>query len=542
LFRELDLLRAARSLVEKVLQRADLCRCPHREIRWSTNVLRLIHSIRRSGYPCPPVIEHPMRSFLLNTTASSVLVGWLEQAKIASEVRHAAIRESYDRARFENIQNLKFQLAKSGGTLDKNTLRAALGKRQPRQRMWGVSGPAVLGVAFELHESRIQEALALLRTIPAADQVVRVAGSPTGLELWFKGPRHAGDFLTQWCVSKNGLSRAKVCTLSPPPHYIAVDPDDMLAIQEWHMANEGLDTESICPRCRLTGIQPITTTADHQPCGNPQRAVRFFCAKCLSVHDEVALKPLPPCPLPLSVLQALRAAVRGTLPSISFLVDYDSLESCARQQPPRKSVGTDRVPRELYKYGPRVFLELLRAAINAYLKGERPTVRIHEWTGAIVTFIAKQLSAVKISEFRPVASICAKFAIFMDIINKRLSRFLEDHGLLEDAQEAFRKNRSTQRQLCKLQCLLAAQRRTKSLSVMLFLDIKNAFNAMNHRAIFHVMQLCGFPADDIRLFQRLYKRTFLFMGNLFGESAACFLSRGGATRIAPKPLSLCSHV
>jgi hypothetical protein len=49
LFRELDLLRAARSLVEKVLQRADLCRCPHREIRWSTNVLRLNHSIWRSG-------------------------------------------------------------------------------------------------------------------------------------------------------------------------------------------------------------------------------------------------------------------------------------------------------------------------------------------------------------------------------------------------------------------------------------------------------------------------------------------------------------
>ena len=126
----------------------------------------------------------------------------------------------------------------------------------------------------------------MLRMIPAADQVVRLAGSPTGLELWFKGPRHAGDFLAQWCVSKNDLSSAKLRTLSPPPHYIAVDPDDMLAIQEWHMANEGLDTESICPRCRSTGIQPITTTADHRPCGNPQRAIRFFCAKCLSVHDE----------------------------------------------------------------------------------------------------------------------------------------------------------------------------------------------------------------------------------------------------------------
>jgi hypothetical protein len=160
----------------------------------------------------------------------------------------------------------------------------------------------------------------------------------------------------------------------------------MLAIQEWQMANEGLDTEPICPRCRSTGIQPITTTADHQPCGNPRRAVRFFCAKCRSAHDDVALNPLPPCPLPLSVLQAMRAAAKGTLPSISFLVDYDtpSLETCAREQPPRKSVGTDRIPRELYKYGLRPFLELLRAAINAYLKGERPTVHSHEWMGAIL--------------------------------------------------------------------------------------------------------------------------------------------------------------
>ena len=199
-------------------------------------------------------------------------------------------------------------------------------------------------------------------------------------------------------------------------------------------------------------------------------------------------------------------------------------------------MGTDRIPRELYKYGPRPFLDLLRAAINAYLKDERPTVHSHEWMGAIVTFFAKQLSAVKISEFRPVASICAKFANFIDIINKRLARFLEDHGLLEDAREAFRKNCSTQRQLYKLQCLLAAQRRAKSLSVMLFLDIKNAFNAMNHRAIFYVMKLCVFPVAGIRLFQRLYKRTFLFMGNLFGESAACFLARGVPQGSHPSPL------
>ena len=536
LFRELNLLRTARVLGGKVLRRAeDFCKCPHRETRWTINVLRLNQGIRRSGYPCPPELSKSVQ-FFLGPNASSALEEWLVQARTASEVRHAAIREAYDHARFLNIQNLRYQLAKSGGTLDKQTLRGALGKRQPRQRMWGVSGPAVLGVAFELHVSRLPEALGLFKTMQAANQVVRIVGTSAGLELWFRGPRQAGDFLAQWCTSSNDLSRAKIHALPPPAHYVATDPDDMLAVQEWHMANEGLDTESVCPRCRSAGIQPITTTADHQPCGNPRRAVRFFCAKCRSVHDEVALNPLPPCPLPLSVLQAMRAVAAGTLPSISFLVDYDTLEACARAQPLRKSVGTDRIPRELYKYGPRPFLELLRAAINAYLRGERPTVRSHEWMGAIVTFIAKQMSAVKISEFRPVASICAKFAIFMDIINTRLARLLEDHGLLEDAQEAFRKDRSTQRQLCKLQCLLAAQRKAKSLSVMLFLDIKNAFNAMNHRAIFHIMKLCGFPEDDILLFQNLYRRTFLFMGNLFGESAACFLTRGVPQGAHPSPL------
>ncbi len=61
---------------------------------------------------------------------------------------------------------------------------------------------------------------------------------------------------------------------------------------------------------------------------------------------------------------------------------------------------------------------------------------------------------------------------------------------------------------------------------------------MNHRAIFHVMKLCGFPGDDLRFFQQLYKRTFLFMGNLFDESAACFLARVVPQRLHPSPLVL----
>jgi hypothetical protein len=535
LFRELNLLRAARALVAKALQNsADFASCPHRETLWTNTVSQLPQKIRRSGFPCPPNLDNTA-GFYIRQEARNTLQDWVEGAKIASEVRHAAIRDAYDQARYRNIQNFRHQLMRSRGTLDRSTLRAALGKRQPRQRMWGISGRAVLGVAFELADSCLGEALAHFKRMSAANMVVQVAKSSAELQLWFRGPRQAGDFLAQWCADAHAFRSIKIHALPPPDHYVATVPDDMLAVQEWHMANEGLDTGSVCKQCQSPGIQPITTTAKHQSCGNPDRAVRFFCAKCQSVHSEVGLKPLAPCPLPLSVLQAVRTVPAGTLAQISRLIDYDTLEACVRALLTGKSVGTDGIPREFYKYAPRLFLELLRAAINSYLTGKRPTAYGHEWMGAIVTFIAKQLSALQVTEFRPVASICTKFVVFLNIIAKRLERFTEEQGLLEDAQEAFRRNRSTTRQLCKLQCLLDAQRRTQSLSVMLYLDLANAFNAMNHRAIFDILRLCGFPDEDIELFVRLYEHTFLFMGNRFGNSAACFLARGVPQGAHPSP-------
>ena len=113
-------------------------------------------------------------------------------------------------------------------------------------------------------------------------------------------------------------------------------------------------------------------------------------------------------------------------------------------------MGTDGIPREFYKYGPRLLLELLRAAFNAYLSGKRPTICGHEWMGAIVALLAKQLATLQVTEFRPIASLCAKFAIFFNFLAKRTSRFAEEHGIIEDSQEAFRRNRSTIRQLQKI--------------------------------------------------------------------------------------------
>ena len=84
---------------------------------------------------------------------------------------------------------------------------------------------------------------------------------------------------------------------------------------------------------------------------------------------------------------------------------------------------------------------------------------------------------------------------------------------------------------------MSQQRRSMtSLSVLLYLDIINAFNAVNHEAVFHILKAKGFLEADITLFQRMYSGSFLVIANRFGVSAACVLSRGVAQGAQPSPL------
>jgi hypothetical protein len=74
-------------------------------------------------------------------------------------------------------------------------------------------------------------------------------------------------------------------------------------------------------------------------------------------------------------------------------------------------------------------------------------VCMHEWLGAVAGYIPKKLSALLMTEFRPVACVCMKYSLLLSIVAERMSHAAEDWGLLDDAQEGFRRNRSTKRQL-----------------------------------------------------------------------------------------------
>jgi hypothetical protein len=271
LFRELDLLRAARMQVDKVLQQAEeVLWCSHRATQWNLIMSKIPSKIRRSGYLCPAQLSGPARSYFA-PAAHGVLREWYEQARMASEVRHAAILEDYDHARFLNNQNFKQQFMKSGGTPDQRTLHSALRKRQPSQKMWGLSAQCRVKRFWECH-SGLTRAVCRNCRMPTVAKVMRAIRDPHELQLGFRGPRQAGGFLAGWVAAEHNLCRFEIRALTPPEHY---EVPRRHALQEWHMTSEGMDTASICPQCAAKGIQPITITASPQPNGNSRRECVF---------------------------------------------------------------------------------------------------------------------------------------------------------------------------------------------------------------------------------------------------------------------------
>ena len=65
------------------------------------------------------------------------------------------------------------------------------------------------------------------------------------LQLWFSGQRAFGDFLVEWCSIEKGLRSLAVRILAPPVPYVAILPDEMMAVQELHMTREEAVSKAI---------------------------------------------------------------------------------------------------------------------------------------------------------------------------------------------------------------------------------------------------------------------------------------------------------
>jgi hypothetical protein len=124
----------------------------------------------------------------------------------------------------------------------------------------------------------------------------------------------------------------------------------------------------------------------------------------------------------------------------------------------------------------------------------------------VVHALFKEGDASKFDNYKgiTVGPILAK--LFAMILNKRLSEWVEQHGLRAKGQARFRKDYRTTNQLFILRTLIEQSKAKKKPLYCCFLDLKKAFDTMPCEALWQVLAGLGVKGRFLRCLQAMYAK------------------------------------
>ncbi len=99
--------------------------------------------------------------------------------------------------------------------------------------------------------------------------------------------------------------------------------------------------------------------------------------------------------------------------------------------------------------------------------------------------------------YRPIALIDSVCKLWTKIQTKVLSDYAEEHSILSSSQAGFRKFNNTIQQLQLLTSAIEDARLTGQNIYALMVDLKSAFNMIDHDTLFKIMNDLGFPPDAL---------------------------------------------
>ena len=139
---------------------------------------------------------------------------------------------------------------------------------------------------------------------------------------------------------------------------------------------------------------------------------------------------------------------------------------------------------------------------------------------AKVTPLYKKGSTDELGNYRPISVLSVFSKIIEKIVHKRLMSFIGKFNILNDCQFGFQKKRNTKLALLELVTDITARIDTGYFGIGIFIDLKKAFDTINHNILFRKMELYGFRGvslDWLTSYLSKRKQTVKINNSLSGK-------------------------
>lgn len=257
-------------------------------------------------------------------------------------------------------------------------------------------------------------------------------------------------------------------------------------------------------------IERITVDSiTHQVPGNEVKVANFFNDYFIQITRSLAAEnSLPITKQPSSTNKHVTTSPTQSPPSNSlFLHPVTSTEilDAIRLMSNKKSVGLDGIKVDIMKNCAYSLLEPLGTIINlSFVTGIFPD----GLKTAVVIPIHKAGAREEISNYRPISLLSVISKIIELIVKNRMVAFLDRNQFFSDRQFGFLSGRSTDGALLSHITDVVSHIERGSLSVALYLDIKKAFDTVDHRILLDKLEKCGIRGLSLNWFSTYLRNRY----------------------------------
>ena len=173
---------------------------------------------------------------------------------------------------------------------------------------------------------------------------------------------------------------------------------------------------------------------------------------------------------------------------------YKLLESCEI----KKAVGVDKISNKILRICAPHIYESLTKLFNLAIETNNIPI---DWKVAKVTPIFKTGDRHDVNNYRPISVISSIARIFEKVLYHQLEQYVVEHNLISERQSGFRSLYSTATAMLDLTNEWCFNIDRKLVNGTLFLDLKKAFDTVNHDILLQKLHWFGLDQQAFTLFK-----------------------------------------